>query len=530
MTIMNRFIEERGKIRKRINSNIKIDGYLHRYITVILAINMVLILYSMLTVTVRMSLSGVGIIDSMPIALYILPMMIFLPLMIRAFYQTRTALWNFGFLLVASIFFSMLSLLVRGFLIFVIFNIAAVVSIFILGRYRPQSSLRSAGKKTIAYILLMNMLSLTFPVSIVVMGQVPIAQVSSNSDANVMLSVPLADFDFPYANITPTAGIISDLESNQFGVNLRVLENNTESWMRLGDWFRALNASNVPYTITLTADRASMVGSDPTVIGTTSVIHQVYESHRTALSQLILALENVTSSPEHVFFDMTLSGPEWQKLMFHTRSLDLIGFTGLMRESIYSTDVTTINLDSHLLVQQAETAGFSPGIIIESFVIDDMQDNDNIAMRLSGVSIVSLELWDIIEVSSSRSRFSIEMNGDVGEYLVESYSKSIGALGSKYSIRIGEVGNVSNIDDRSEIVYEDLETLCNDIVLASGNGVANLTIDSLPSLLTSFGASAISDLRDLLNTINTATATYTFRIYAYRAVFIAIDSFDVLML
>ena len=41
----------------------------------------------MIAVTARMSLSGVGIIDSMPIALYILPLVIFLPLMIRDYYQ-----------------------------------------------------------------------------------------------------------------------------------------------------------------------------------------------------------------------------------------------------------------------------------------------------------------------------------------------------------------------------------------------------------------------------------------------------------
>ncbi len=122
------------------------------------------------------------------------------------------------------------------------------------------------------------------------------------------------------------------------------------------------------------------------------------------------------------------------------------------------------------------------------------------------------------------------MSGDVGEYLVESYSKSLGVLGSKYSIRMGEVGNATDIDDRSEIVYENLEILCNDIALATGNGVSNLTIDSLPSLLSSFGLTAISDLRESIDTASTATATYTFRIYAYRAVFIAIDSFDILML
>ncbi|MCK5264657.1 MAG: hypothetical protein KAR03_03540, partial [Candidatus Thorarchaeota archaeon] len=89
--MMKRFIQERGKIRRRINSNRRVDRYLHLYITAIIAINMVLILYTMIAVTARMSLSGVGIIDSMPIALYILPLVIFLPLMIRDYYQSRTA-------------------------------------------------------------------------------------------------------------------------------------------------------------------------------------------------------------------------------------------------------------------------------------------------------------------------------------------------------------------------------------------------------------------------------------------------------
>ncbi|TFG29070.1 hypothetical protein EU528_10210 [Candidatus Thorarchaeota archaeon] len=527
---MNRFILERGKIRKQINSNVRFDRYLHIYITAVLAVNMVLILYAMLSVTVRMSLSGVGLLDSMPIALYILPLMIFLPLMIKSFYQSRTAAWNFFILIVATVFFSMLSLLVRGFVICVIFNMVAIVLIFILGRFRPKGSFRSAGKKSIAYFLLMNILGLTFPVSIVVMGQVPIAQVPGNPDANLLLSVPLADFEFPYVNITPTGSLISNLTSNHFGVNLRVLEDDATSWSRLREWLIALNNTNVPYTISLSVDRGSIVGSVPAVIGTSDVIQQVYQSHRNALSQLVLELESIAISPQTILFDMTLSAPEWQKLMFHTRSLDLIGFTDLMRDSIYSTDPMIIDQESSLLAHQADIAGLSAGLIVESFVVDDIQDNDNIAMRLSGVSISSLALWDSITVSSIRSRFSLEMNGDVGEYLVESYSKSIATLGSSYSILIGEVGNVTDIDGRSETVYETLDTLCVDINLATGNGVDIITINSLSSLLTSFGSTALTDLRGLLDTTSIASATYTFRIYAYRAVFIAIDAFDIIML
>jgi hypothetical protein len=530
MKFMNRFIEERGKLRRKINSNEKADRYLHLYITVILAINMVLILYAMLSVTVRMSLSGVGIIDSMPIALYILPLMIFLPLMIKAFYESRTAAWNFFFLVVASVFFSMLSLLIHGFVICVLFNLIAVASIFILGRFRPKGSLKAAGKKSIAYIILLNMLGLTFPISIVVMGQVPIAQISGNPGASLMLTVPLADFEFPYANITPSASILSNLSTNQFGINLRVLEEDSTSWERLNDWLMALNDSTIPYSITLSADRAEIVGPEPDILGSTTLIEQVYQSHTTALAHVISDLENITSSPQHVIFDLTLSLPEWQQLMLRTRSLDLIGFTGLMRSSIYSIDIQSTQALASSLIQQTRDAGLSPGVLVESFVVDDMQDNDNVAMRLCGVSLSSLGDWDIVEVSCSRSRFSLEMNGDVGEYLVESYSKSIGILGNTYSMRIGEVGNVTDIEGRSEFVYDTLEVISDDINLATGNGVNNLTIDSLPSLLTSFGPSSLSDLRNLLNTMNIAYATYTFRIYAYRAVFIAIDSFDFIML
>ena len=526
---MNRFILERRKLRRHINSNQKADRYLHIYITAVLVVNMVLILYAMLSVTVRMTLSGVGLIDSMPIALYILPLMFFLPLMIRAFYQSRTSAWNFFFLVVATVFFSMLSLLVRGFIICVLFNIVAAISIFILGRFRPQGTLRAAGKKSIAYIILMNMLGLTFPVSIVVMGQVPIAQATNNTTAAISLNVPLADFEFPYSHIDPNA-VIGNLSENLFGINLRVLEDDLNSWIRLSDWLTALNSTIIQYSITLTADRASMVGVAPEVIGTTAVIQEVFQSHRSALNELSTMLGNITRQPTHVLFDMTLSVPEWQKLMFHTRSLDLIGFAGLMRASIYSTDVSVIEQETSLLLQDVENAGISPGIVIESFVIDDLQDGDNVAMRLCGVSLSSFSSWDLIEVSTSRSRFSLEMNGDVGEYLVESYSESIGRLGSRYSMRIGEAGNTTDIDGRSEIVYESLEILGNDIALATGNGVLRLTIESLPSLLSSFGSDAISNLHDLVETEIIASATYTFRIYAYRAVFIAIDSFDFIML
>lgn len=503
---------------------------MHLYITVILSINMVLILYAMLSVTIRMSLNGVGLLDSMPIALYILPLMIFLPLMIRAFYRSRTSAWNFVFLIISSIFFSMLSLLVRGFVICVFLNIIAVFTIFIIGRFRPQGTIRQAGKKGIGYILLMNLLGLTFPVSILVMGQIPIAMTYNDTIPEIVLSVPLADFDYQYLNITPTPAMISDLEMSHFGVDLHVLESDTDSWLKLDEWLQVLNDSSISYTITLTANRSSFIKNTSISIGTTDVIEQVFSSHRNAITNLTERLTAVLNYPVAVLFDFTLSYEEWQTLMMYTRNLDLIGFTSLMRNSIYSNSIATIDQESLLLAQEASDLGIEFGIIIESFVLDDLQDEDNIAMRLAGVTLNSLNLWDIIQVSCSRTRFSQEMRGDVEAYLVESYSKSIGIKGSKWTMRLGEIGNRTSISYSIEPVYESFETLNNDVKLAVGNGVSTLTIDSLPSLLFSFGENAIVDFYDSLLESRVGISNYTFRIYAFRAVFLAIDSFDILFL
>ncbi|MFW9976052.1 MAG: hypothetical protein ACFFDQ_12350, partial [Candidatus Thorarchaeota archaeon] len=137
---------------------------------------------------------------------------------------------------------------------------------------------------------------------------------------------------------------------------------------------------------------------------------------------------------------------------------------------------------------------------------------------------------DRISLLCGRSRFSFEMNGDVGEYLVHTYSSSISRLDDPWSIRIGETGNSTDLMGRTDNVYEDFDVLVNDILLALGNGVTQITLNSLPSFLGAYGNDSLSALRTSVNTIQQAVATYTFRIYAFRAVFIAIDAFDYIML
>lgn len=529
---MSQLLEARRSVRRRVNSSPKYDLFLHRFITVVLIVNMVLILYALISVTFGMTFGGVGFVDSLPLAFYILPMMIILPIMIRAYYKGRTAAWNFFFLSICTVFFAMLSLLVRGFLICLVFNITAVVSLFFMGRFRPRGKLRQAGKKVIAYFLFVNILGLSFPVSIIIMGQSPIANVPVDGTPEIRLSIPLSDFDYPYQNVTPTPQLLSDIASNQFYLDFHVLENDTNAWIRLQNWLIAINDTEIPYSVTLSAPRESLVGPNPDTLATTQLLIDVSLSHDSGLYVLFnIAMENITNTPEFITFDMTLSRTEWQQLMSRTRNLDLIGFGGLMRNSIDSVDDMSVIENRYANLRQIVDAyGLQAGFLIESFAVDDYLDGDYNAMKLCGITPEMLRTWDHVSVSCSRSRFSSEMNGDVGEYLVHSYSSTVDGLGSSWSLRIGEVGNSTDTLGRPDSVYEDLDVLVNDIALILGNGVSQITIDSLPSFLSAFGSDSLSTLKSEIDTVEAGIATYTFRIYAYRAVFLAIDAFDLIML
>jgi hypothetical protein len=510
---MNQLLEVRRNFRRKINSHEKLDRSLHIFVTLMLTTNVVLILYAMFSISLRMTFGGVGLVDTLPIALYILPLMIFLPLMIRAYYRDRTAAWNFVFLIITSVVFGMLSSLIRGFLICLFFNIIAVVSIFLLGRFRPKGSLRKVGKKTIAYVILLNILGLTFPVSIVLMGQTPIANIPPIVVPQITFTVPLSDFDFAIY------------------LDFKVLEDNSSSWANLRTWLVAINDTEIAYTVTLVANRGLLAGESPETLATARLIEDIYLSHANALYNLVeVSLVNITNTPDVVLFDMTLSTQEWQALMNQTRSLNLVGFSSLMRFSFNSTPPDSILSGSTSLHLYAESTGLNTGLVVESFVVDDLQDGDTGAMVLCGLTDYSITLWDRILVSCERSRFSYEMAGDVGEYLVHSFSGSIGVLGNHWGLRLGEVGSSIDILGRENTVYVSMDVLVNDIVLAMGNRVRMITISSLPSLLSTFGDDALEQLWTAIGEADYGVATYTFRIYAYRAVFMAIDAFDFIML
>ena len=216
--------------------------------------------------------------------------------------------------------------------------------------------------------------------------------------------------------------------------------------------------------------------------------------------------------------------------MERTRRLDLSGFSSLFRSSFDSIDSGSLETFAALLLSETDTLDLSTGVLIESFILDDLQDSDSLTMKVCGQTVHTLSQWDKVQVDCSRSGFSYEMDGDVGEYLSHSFSESISLYGPAWSMRLGVAGNMSDTQSRRNDVYNSLESIASDLIIAEGNGVNSLTFESLPHLLATFGTNAVDNLMTSIDEISQVGVTYTFRIYAFRAVFIAIDSFDPIMI
>ena len=529
-----RVMEARTRIQSRIKSNMKLDTLLHWCVTSILALNAALVLYAVISIVTTMTVSGLDLMDSLPIALYILPLVIVLGSVVLAYYRHRSGLAAIIILTVESVFFLLLSSLIRGFTVLFLFGIFAISVILTMGRFRSQVSRRELGKKGILWLVMLNILGLSFPVSVYVMGRVTLTTVSAGSPPSIFVSVPLDDFEFPYRDLSASPELIAQLVLSGFGLDLHVLEESPASWSRLVEWLTALNNTGISYVLTLTYDRSQIMGQQPQLLGSTALFQAVFASHEDMLSQLSYEIGqlNLSVPPQCVKYDMTLSSPEWQTLMLRTRGIDLYGFAALIRQSLDAINGSELENKANSLIEHTHAAGFKCGMLVESFVLDDLQDGDSVSMKVCGVTAGAIHKLDSCEVLCSRSRISLEMLGDVGGYYVHSYSRTAARVHSPTSVsmHLGMAGNESDVYGRLSTVYGSMKSLAADIAIVSGNGVGNLTVDSLSSLLHSFGPSALQSLKAALEETLSVQVSYTFRIYAFRAVFIAIDIFDTIML
>lgn len=528
--LATRFVLSRRDVRKGVNQKQKLDRFLHLFSCIVMATNIVLIIYALLSIVGRSVTSGVPLIDSLPLAFYVLPLMVILPKILLDLYRTRSAILNLLILVISAAVFSLISSLIHGFAVLVFLNITAAIIIIIIGRFRPSQPIRSIGRKGCAWFLVMNVLGLMLPISIVVMGQNPIATVVTNQDAALYLEMPLAGFEYNYTDVSPSIGLLDNLRSSNMGIDLRCLSNSTASTSRLDTWITALNSENIPYRITISSDRDAV---DRWVASQTNSQITVFDVIAGEYSALLDAIYNIAeshgieASTLHVYFDMALSSNEWSSMMKYVRDVDLPQFSTYLRNTIDQLPPDDLLQDYITITEKAKALGLEYSFVVDGFVVDDVIDGDSVIARLDGFSTsVFQEHHPSFEVSCSRTRYSEAMAGDVGEYLVYSYSLSSYAE----SMRLGIAGNRSGIDPISSPVYSDLTILATDIAIASANGVAEIVVCTLPSILTSFGNDSLTSLRTDLQSITESQVTYTFRIYAFRAVVMAIDSFDFVML
>jgi hypothetical protein len=527
--LATRFVLFRRDVRKRVNQKQRLDRFLHLFSCIVMATNIVFIMYALVSIIGRSATSGVPLIDSLPLAFYVLPLMVILPKILLDLYRTRSAILNLIILVISAAVFGLISSLIHGFTVLVFLNVTAAIIIFIIGRFRPTQQISSIGRKGCAWFFVMNVLGLMLPISVIVMGQSPIATVVNNQDAALYLEMPLASFEYNYTGIAPSSVLLDNLRDSSMGIDLQCLSNSTVSLTRLETWITALNPANIPYRITVSSDRDAigrwiesqsdseltvfdvMAGEYATLLG---AIHNITDSH------------GIQSSTLHVYLDMTLSLNEWGSLMKYVRDVNLPEFSTYLRNSIDQLPSDHLLNDYLTMTERAKALGFNYSFVVDGFVVDDVIDGDSVIAKLDGFSTSIFQGYNpTFEVSCSRTRYSEAMAGDVGEYLAYSYSLSDYAG----SMRLGIAGNRSGTDRILSPVYSNLITLATDIAIASGNGVTEIVVGTLPSILSSFGNDSLLSLRSELQSIYECQVTYTFRIYAFRAVVVAIDAFDFIM-
>lgn len=523
-------IVSRRHLRKRINSHQRMDRALHLFTSVILALNIMLIVYALLSITVRNVISNVPLLDTLPLAFYILPLMVILPKILLDLYRTRSAFLTILILSISAVVFSLISALVRGFIILAIVNIFSCAVIFITGRFRPSQPVRSIGKKGIAWFLIMNVLGLMMPVSVIVMGQYPIATVQADHSVSVFIEMPLADFGAGFQSITPTPSLIEQLRDSNIGIDLRYPSNETSKLSLLETWILALYNSSIPFRLTITSDRDAIESwieesGSPATSAIPEMVHQ-YMNVVQDISNLSQT-HGIDWTYFPLYYDMTISTSTWESMMAHIRSVDLPSFSQFIRDETMVVDGPSLQAAYDAFANLSELHQSSICFVVDSFVVDDLVDGDSIVAKLDGISADLLQdSLLLLEVDCSRTLYSNAMDGDIGEYLCHSYSRSPETM----SIRLGVAGNNTNNVPFEDPVYETLSILANDMAIASGNGVREIVVSSLSSIISTFGEDGVSLLRTAFDSVESSSVTYTFRIYAFRAVMMAIDSFDIIML
>jgi len=501
-------------------------SFASRYgILVVLLLDTILIGYVLVSIVFRLQVSGLALIDSLPIAMYVLPLFVFLSLIIRAHYKELSRIPSVAVMIIAGVIFAVISPLSVGFIIVSFANFISSFWLISTTTVTVEIDRSSINKKTIGYLVLLNLTGLLFPVSVYLMGSVPINSVSYNQEGNIFLEIDTNQLTSDDIIFNNGSALMQDLKETGFGLEFVINYGNNNSGNMLRAALRNVTGNGIAYSITLDANRSGLVPQNPSILGTNDIILGLYQRYSLMLLDLVYALNSthIQSDPSYILFDMTLSPKERALFMNEVREIDLYGFSNIVSSTIASINQTSLDSYGTELRMACEEYGFSPGLIINSFVLDDTIDRDSTIMLACGATTEILEDFTNSQIDCIRSSFSSYMAGDVGEYLCYAFSNLQGSMIT--SLRLGEIMPLPSSNQESIDSYHEMNLLVDDIAIALGNGAQSVTVIDLKRGLTLFGSDFLTDLEALLDSTNEVPVTYTFRIYALRAVIQAIDAF-----
>ncbi|TFG11303.1 hypothetical protein EU537_12755 [Candidatus Thorarchaeota archaeon] len=494
-------------------------------ILVVLLLDTILIGYVLVSIVFRLQVAGLTLVDSLPIAMYVMPLFVFLSLIIRAHYKGLSKVPSIAVMAIAGAVFAVISPLAVAFIIISFVNFTSSFWLIMTTEITLEIDRSSISKRAIAYLLLLNLIGFLFPVSVYLMGSTPINSMNYEGEGGVYFTLDMNQVLYEDNILNDDSKLIQDLKDTGFGLELVVNYGNNDAWNTLGSVLGNVTGNDIEYSITLDANRTDLVPRNPTVLGTNEIILGLYQRY----SSMVIALLEVLNStltesyPASVLFDMTLSPEEEALFMSEIREIDLYGFSSLVSASITSINQSSLELYGHQLEMTCEGNNLSPGLIVNSFVLDDTIDGDSTIMLACGVTPEILERFPNSQVECIRTSFSNYMAGDVGEYLCYAFSNLQGS--GIISLRLGEIipffpPNREPIDP-----YHEVDALADDIAISLGNGAQSVTVIDLVSGLGLFGSDFLTDLEAILESTDAVPITYTFRIYALRAVVQAVDAF-----
>jgi hypothetical protein len=509
-----------------LNARSRKIGLASRYgVLVILLVDTILIGYVLVSVIFRLQIAGLTLIDSLPIAMYVLPLFVFLSLIIRGHYREISKIPSVAVLLIAGVIFALISPLGIGFLVVSTVNFISSCWLIVTSTVTVEIDRSSVNRKTIAYLLLLNLIGLLFPASVYLMGRIPITTVSYSGNGMVYFELDINEAIYNGGNLNNGSILIQDLKDTRFGLEFVIRHRNNISWDSLSSALENVTSNGIAYSITLDANRSDLVVGNPSVLGTNEVIAGLYQRYSSMLFDLVETLNSshIESKPNYVLFDMTLSPEERALFMNEVRQIDLYGFSNLVSSTITAMNQTSIERYGTELRVHCEEYELSPGLIVNSFVLDDAVDGDSSIMLACGVTRSVFDGFPSNQIDCLRSSFSTYMEGDVGEYLCYAFSSLQGSPITR--LRLGEIMPSPSSNQEQIDSYNEIGTLADDIAISLGNGAQSVTVVSLPQGLSLFGSEFLTNLKAILESISEVPITYTFRIYALRAVLQAVDAF-----